>query len=105
MVEQTVEVLVESHRLNPRNLAGDSTPDGDAATTASAGQWTGRTSTNKIVHMPADGDTTGRAGRLKKGSLIQVTIKRAFAHSLWGLPADAGARTVSGLKGESSHAA
>ncbi len=105
LVEQTVEVLIESHRLNPGMPAGDSPLDGDAATTASTGQWTGRTSANKIVHMPADGATAGRAGAVKKGSLIQVTIKKAFAHSLWGLPADTGSRTVSGLKGESFHAA
>jgi tRNA-2-methylthio-N6-dimethylallyladenosine synthase len=105
LVEQTVEVLVESHRLNAGIPAGDSIPDGDAGNTASAGQWTGRTSTNKIVHMPAEGTTTGRTGTIKKGSLIQVTIKKAFAHSLWGVPADTGARSVSGLKGESSHAA
>lgn len=105
LVEQTVAVLVESHRLNPGISAGESTPASDAATTASAGQWTGRTSTNKIVHMPADGVTPGRAGAVKKGSLIQVTIKKAFAHSLWGVPAESGARNVSVLKGESSHAA
>ncbi len=105
MVEQTVEVLVESHRLKPRNSAGYRTPDGDAAISANAAQWTGRTSTNKIVHMPADGVTTGRSGAIQKGFLIQVTIKKAFAHSLWGLPAESGARTVSGLKGESFHAA
>ncbi len=105
LVEQTVEVLVESYRLKPRNSAGNSTPEDDAATAANAGQWTGRTSTNKIVHMPADGAKNGRGGVIKKGSLIQVAIKKAFAHSLWGVPAESGVRTDSGLKGESSHAA
>jgi len=105
LVEQTVEVLVESHRLKPGKPAGGSTPDGEAANTASAGQWTGRTSTNKIVHMPANAVITGRAGAIEKGSLILVTIKKALAHSLWGVPAESGARNVSGSKGESSHAA
>ena len=105
LVGQTVAVLVESHRLNPGISAGESTPAGDAATTAGTGQWTGRTSTNKIVHMPADGVTTGGTGAIEEGSLIQVTIKKAFAHSLWGVPAESGARNVSGMKGESSHAA
>ena len=90
LVGQTVAVLVESYRDK---------------TDAGPGQWTGRTSTNKIVHIPADGIAKGQAGEIGKGSLIQVTIKRAFAHSLRGLPADSDVRAVSGLKGESSHAA
>jgi len=105
MVGQTVEILVESHRLNSGIPAGESDPASDTATNASAGQWTGRTSTNKIVHMPADGVTTGGTAAIEEGALIQVTIKKAFAHSLWGVPAESGARNVNGLKGESSHAA
>ena len=66
LVGQTVEVLVESYRLKPGNAAGDNSPDGDAALTANTGQWTGRTSTNKIVHLPADGVTTELSGNIKE---------------------------------------
>ncbi len=96
LIEQTIEVLVESFSRKPGSgpESMDSTP----------GQWTGRTSTNKIVHMPAAG-SPGQFGDICKGSLTQVTIKKAFAHSLWGLPADSGSRSVCGAKGESCHAA
>lgn len=95
LVGQTQEVLVESYRLKP-------TGDG---VEAGAGQWTGRTSTNKIVHMPAEDAGQGQAGDIDQGLLIPVLIEKAFAHSLWGLPDGSGARTASGSKGESSHAA
>jgi len=93
LVEQTTEVLVESFSRKPGK-----------GPEPIMGQWTGRTSTNKIVHMPASGDSEGNRG-ICKGSLIQVTIKKAFGHSLWGLPAESGTRIVCGPKGESCHAA
>ncbi len=96
LVEQTAEVLVESFGLKPGK--------GQDPKSSTAGQWTGRTSTNKIVHMPAAGNP-GQDGSICKGTLIQVTIKKAFAHSLWGVPSDSGTRTVCGPKGESCHAA
>jgi len=95
LVGQTQEVLVESYRLKPAGGNGGT----------GSGQWTGRTSTNKIVHMPADEAPQGQAGNIGPGSLIPVLIKKAFAHSLWGLPDGSGARTAIGPKGESSHAA
>ncbi|MCP3951209.1 MAG: tRNA (N6-isopentenyl adenosine(37)-C2)-methylthiotransferase MiaB [Desulfobacterales bacterium] len=99
LVEQTMEILVESYRMKPGIPAGGREPDSDTIPATDPGQWTGRTATNKIVHMPGDG------AQFDKGSMIQVTIKKAFAHSLWGLPDDPGTRTVRGPKGESSHAA
>jgi len=95
LVGQPREVLVESYRLKPANGTGE----------AGDGQWTGRTSTNKIVHMPAAGTGPGPADEIDKGSIIPVLIEKAFAHSLWGLPDGSGARTASGPKGEGSHAA
>jgi len=95
LVGQTQEVLVESYRLKPASGSGG----------IGSGQWTGRTSTNKIVHMPAGEAAPGQAGDIDPGLLIPILIKKAFAHSLWGLPDGSGARTVSGPKGESSHAA
>jgi tRNA-2-methylthio-N6-dimethylallyladenosine synthase len=95
LVGRSVAVLVESYRVKPDNgVAAEST-----------GQWTGRTSTNKIVHLPAVPDVTGPGGDIDKGALVQVVIKRAFAHSLWGLPTGPGMRTACRPKGENSHAA
>lgn len=95
LVGLTQEVLIESYRQKPSNGMG----------TAGEGQWTGRTSTNKIVHMPAGDTAAGQADDIGQGFIIPVLIKKAFAHSLWGLPDGSGARTVNGPKGESSHAA
>lgn len=95
LVGQTRAVLVESYRLKPASGTGE----------AGTGQWTGRTSTNKIVHIPAAEAGPGQADPIDKGFLIPVLIKKAFAHSLWGLPDGSGARTACGPKGESSHAA
>lgn len=44
-------------------------------------QWLGRTPENKIVHFHADPD----AGRFGAGSLVQVRIEKAMAHSLRGV--------------------
>ena len=57
------------------------------------------------VYLPADQADDKQARPLDKGRIVPVVINKAFAHSLWGLPAGIGARTVSGAKGESSHAA
>lgn len=96
LVGQTTEVLIES--FQSRTGHG---PDKQAANT---GQWTGRTSTNKIVHIPAT-DSSGQHRGFGKGILIPVTIKKAFAHSLWGVPSDSGIRIACDPKGESCHAA
>jgi tRNA-2-methylthio-N6-dimethylallyladenosine synthase len=44
-------------------------------------QWVGRTPANKIVHLQADPD----AGGFGAGSLVQVLIEKAMAHSLRGV--------------------
>jgi hypothetical protein len=53
--------------------------------------------------MPAAG-TAGQAGNIDRGCIIPVLIRKAFAHSLWGVPAGSDARTTNGPKGENSHA-
>jgi tRNA-2-methylthio-N6-dimethylallyladenosine synthase len=62
-------------------------------------QWTGRTSTNKVVnfyygHIP-DGKGDDFSGRL-----LDVRIEKAFPHSLWGEPiiAESKARRVKGAE-------
>ena len=68
-----------------------------------ANQWTGRTSTNKIVNF-YQGDLTADCGEISPGKIVQVKIDKAYAHSLWGTPA-AIESTAEGSKGEKSYAA
>ncbi|MBI5578817.1 MAG: tRNA (N6-isopentenyl adenosine(37)-C2)-methylthiotransferase MiaB [Deltaproteobacteria bacterium] len=58
---------------------------GGFAAERSAVQWTGRTPGNKIVNFHVGGgpDTFGTASA---GTLVQVRIEKALAHSLWGAP-------------------
>ncbi len=66
-------------------------------------QWTGRTSTNKIVNFYQDGNPESRHA-VFPGQLINVKIEKAYSHSLWGKPVQ-NRPAVNGLKGESSYAA
>jgi tRNA-2-methylthio-N6-dimethylallyladenosine synthase len=66
-------------------------------------QWTGRTSSNRIVNFSFDEDPTCFTGGLV-GALVDVHIRKALAHSLWGSPIDGSLRST-GLKGASNYAA
>jgi tRNA-2-methylthio-N6-dimethylallyladenosine synthase len=66
-------------------------------------QWTGRTSTNKIVNF-YHGDISGSSSNIFPGKMVQVKIDKAYAHSLWGKPVEIES-TAEGLKGEKSYAA
>ncbi len=68
-----------------------------------AAQWTGRTSTNKIVNFYHN-DIPGNCGDIFPGKLVQVKIEKAYSHSLWGKPVEI-EFTAEGLKGEKSYAA
>jgi tRNA-2-methylthio-N6-dimethylallyladenosine synthase len=48
-------------------------------------QWTGRTSTNKIVNF-SRGDDAGSGDEIAKGRMVTVKILQAHSHSLWGEP-------------------
>jgi tRNA-2-methylthio-N6-dimethylallyladenosine synthase len=92
------EVLVEG--VNRRH----SPPDGDAGKPAAGSlQWTGRTSSNKIVNFEQDALPAPMRENLK-GRLVRVKIEKAHAHSLWGIPLSA-ALVPSAVKGEKSYAA
>ncbi|KPJ78394.1 MAG: hypothetical protein AMJ54_04055 [Deltaproteobacteria bacterium SG8_13] len=67
------------------------------------GQWTGRTSTNRIVHFERTAQSTSST-RAFTGKLVRVTIQKAHAHSLWGVPAGI-EPVLPTLKGANSHAA
>ncbi len=66
-------------------------------------QWTGRTSTNKIVNFYQSAESD-RCENLAPGQLVDVNIEKAYSHSLWGTPVDRMAAT-GGLKGEKIYAA
>jgi len=68
-----------------------------------AAQWTGRTSTNKIVNFYQDGNSES-CDDVSPGQLVDVKIEKAYAHSLWGKPVECQA-AAEGLKGERSYAA
>jgi len=68
-------------------------------------QWTGRTSSNRIVNFSFDeAEGLPRSGTGYAGMLVDVRIQKALAHSLWGIPIDDGFRSTC-LKGASSYAA
>jgi tRNA-2-methylthio-N6-dimethylallyladenosine synthase len=69
----------------------------------STGQWTGRTSTNKIVNFYQN-DNPQRCADIFPGKVVYTKIEKAYAHSLWGKPVDVESATGR-LKGEKSHAA
>ena len=66
-------------------------------------QWTGRTSTNKIVNFYL-ADNPESSGEISPGKLVLVEIEKAYSHSLWGKPAE-NRSEAEGLKGEKSYAA
>jgi tRNA-2-methylthio-N6-dimethylallyladenosine synthase len=66
-------------------------------------QWTGRTSTNKIVNFYHDGNPQSCAD-IFPGKIVRTKIEKAYAHSLRGKPVEVKSAT-GGLKGEESYAA
>jgi tRNA-2-methylthio-N6-dimethylallyladenosine synthase len=66
-------------------------------------QWTGRTSTNKIVNFSQAGSPEG-CDDMAPGRLVSVKIEKAYSHSLWGKPVERKAAAEE-LKGEKSYAA
>lgn len=51
-------------------------------------QWTGRTSTNKIVNF-IQGDGVIPKDEIVAGKMVRIRIAKAFSHSLWGQPVKA----------------
>jgi tRNA-2-methylthio-N6-dimethylallyladenosine synthase len=66
-------------------------------------QWTGRTSTNKIVNFYNSHDTDSCTEDMM-GRLVDVRILQTFSHSLWG-ETDGKEPTFFGLRGEKSNVA
>ena len=66
-------------------------------------QWTGRTSTNKIVNF-VQNDNGIHGDEIRAGKLVSIRIMKAFPHSLWGEPVKA-ANVPLGFRGEKAHVA
>jgi len=66
-------------------------------------QWTGRTSTNKVVNFYQN-DNPGSCNDISPGKLVPVKIESALSHSLWGIPVEIKS-AAEGLKGERCYAA
>ena len=66
-------------------------------------QWTGRTSTNKIVNF-SRGDDALFGDEIATGRMVTVKILKAHSHSLWGEPVDIVPISL-GLIGEKSYVA
>jgi len=77
LVGSTQSILVEGlskkqARLDKQNMNHDV-------------QWTGRTSTNKIVNF-SRGDDAVSGDKIATGRMVSVRIVKAHSHSLWGEP-------------------
>lgn len=68
--------------------------------TVANAQWSGRTTTNKIINFMPDTDSAN----MFPGKLVDIKIEKAFTHSLWGRLAENGA-TAESAKGENSYVA
>ena len=66
-------------------------------------QWTGRTSTNKIVNF-SRGDDAVTGNEILAGRIVTVKILKAHSHSLWGEPVEIVPMFL-GTKGEKSYVA
>jgi tRNA-2-methylthio-N6-dimethylallyladenosine synthase len=76
---------------------------GDGSGAPERRQWTGRTSSNKIVNFFICNSSPDDDLKIL-GQLVDVRIIRAFSHSLWGEPVES-AKSREELKGDTHHAA
>ena len=96
MVGSVRSVLVEGLS---RKQIGNIKPDNEPVI-----QWSGRTEGNKIVNFNCTKDRGTAVSGIEPGHLVDVRIKRALSHSLWGEPVRTRTATPD-LKGDKSYAA
>jgi tRNA-2-methylthio-N6-dimethylallyladenosine synthase len=90
------QVLVEGRSRDVAQARG-------AETALPVTRWTGRTSSNHIVHFTVPDGPVGPK-ELLTGSFADIMIEGAHAHSLWGRPID-GSNPATPVKGETTIAA
>ncbi len=95
MVGQIYRVLVEGPSRNGQPL--------DDGETSPERRWSGRTSSNHIVHFSTP-QTTSAEKEVLTGEFADIMIEGAFAHSLWGRVVD-GSVGSTPEKGDASIAA
>jgi tRNA-2-methylthio-N6-dimethylallyladenosine synthase len=95
LVESTQSILVEG-------LSKKQTRKGKHGMNLDV-QWTGRTSTNKIVNF-SRGDDALFGDEIATGRMVTVKILKAHSHSLWGEPVSI-EPISSGSRGEKSYVA
>jgi tRNA-2-methylthio-N6-dimethylallyladenosine synthase len=94
LVGSTHTILTEG--FNHQRAADESDLFGDR-------QWTGRTTTNKIVNFCLNNSSPDDEPKFL-GQLVNVRIRKAFSHSLWGEPVDL-PKSREESKGDTNHAA
>ncbi len=94
LVGRSVEILVDGMSIK--------VDEHDTDAERRQAQWSGRTSTNRIVHFDATDDAVAEAEDYT-GHLVHVKIEKAFDHSLWGQPV--GSSPSAKKKGETCYAA
>jgi len=95
LVGSTEKILVEGYSKKQSGIDRNSRQQ-DA-------QWTGRTSTNKIVNF-IQGEDCNPGDEIVAGDMVDIRIIKAFSHSLWGKPARAELIPL-GFRGEKSYVA
>ena len=95
LVGSTQSILVEG--LSKKQIRNDK------HSTTHDVQWTGRTSTNKIVNF-SRGDDAVTGNEILTGRIVTVKILKAHSHSLWGEPVEIVPMFL-GTKGEKSYVA
>ncbi len=95
LVGSTQKILVEGNSKKQETM--------DERNITQVHQWTGRSSTNKIVNF-LHTNSNDAAHDTLIGKTIKIKIEKAFSHSLWGIPIEAPPPSL-GNKGENSYAA
>jgi len=101
LVGSTQEILVEGFSKKMSSVLSMSGETEINESLPNDIQWTGRTSTNKIVNFNLESSSVS-CGESFTGSIVNVEIEKAFSHSLWGKYLKLESAP---LKGEESYAA
>ena len=94
------EVLIDGmskHRVDKKT-------EENTKATIKGKQWSGRTTTNKIVHFKQEEKSDDR-NQMLTGKLMKIMIEEALPHCLWGRPTASQILSRSVSKGDKSYAA
>jgi tRNA-2-methylthio-N6-dimethylallyladenosine synthase len=100
MVGTVQEILVDGKSKHRNDAISGNGADAQFSRT----QWSGRTTTNKIVHFIEEAKSSAE-NQMLTGQLMQIMIEEALPHCLWGCPIASNNRSDSAGKGEKSYAA